>query len=145
MASLALFSGPWPLGTERAFLPEMSIPSQTLLDRRRDRRIRLAGQVCLQPTGLPTTQIGDLVDVSAGGVRIVSEAAADLPVGAEVEVELSLDAHQDPGGPTKLHLHGRGVVVRVGEDEEQRAQYGVALSFAKPLELQQAFSAPDVF
>lgn len=123
----------------------MSTPSHTQLDRRRDRRIRLAGQACLQPSGLRPTQIGDLVDVSAGGVRLVSDATAGLPVGAEVDVELSLDAHQDPGGPTKLHLQGRGVVVRVGEDEEQRAQYVVALSFAKPLEMQQAFDGPDVF
>jgi hypothetical protein len=123
----------------------MATSHDTLLDRRRDRRIRLAGQVCLQARGLRSSQIGDLVDVSAGGVRIVSEAAGDLPVGAEVVVELSLDAHQDPGGPTKIHLHGRGVVVRVGEDAEQRAQYGVALSFAVPLELQPEFGAPEVF
>ena len=123
----------------------MTTSRHTLLDRRRDRRIRLAGQVCLQRIGVPRTQIGDLVDVSAGGVRIVAQAAAGLPVGAVVDVELSLDAHQDPGGPTKVHLQGRGVVVRVGEDEEQRAQYGVALSFARPLELQPAFDAPAVF
>ena len=83
--------------------------------------------------------------MSAGGVRVVAGAAAELQVGAVVEVELSLSAHQDPGGPTKLHLRGRGVVVRLGEDEEQRSQYGVALSFARPLELQREFHGAEVF
>ena len=123
----------------------MTASGNTLLDRRRDRRLRLSGQVCLQRVGRPKSQIGDLIDVSAGGVRLVAEAAAELQVGAVVEVELSLSAHQDPGGPTKLHLRGRGVVVRLGNDEEERAQYGVALSFARPLELQQEFSAAEVF
>jgi hypothetical protein len=115
------------------------------IDRRRDPRVRIAGEAVLRtthagPRGLAASHVrGRLLDVSPTGVCVRIPAPRRLHVGATVQVDLAIDA-ADLGAAAvePVRLQGRGVVVRgvpVG-----RTHTDVALELESALTLYERFS-----
>ena len=81
---------------------------------------------------------GELVDVSAGGMRTRAVDPSELSVGTAVDVEIRLPHDATTRRSPGVDLRGTGVVVRM----EAAGDDGVdaALRFTTPLELREPFS-----
>ena len=102
------------------------------IDRRQDRRLTLAARVRVvrRDGGAGTT--GDLLDVSAGGIRVPAEA---LSAGDDVDVEIRM-REGGRSGPESVQLRGRGIVVRVDSSDAPSA----AIRFTTPLDMREPFA-----
>ena len=82
--------------------------------------------------------LGALVDVSAGGLRLVGSALPLLPGGTAVDVSIEL---VEAGGPTHMtgavKLEGRGVILRV-QPSKQAGAAETAVRFTGPLSMRGA-------
>lgn len=122
-------------------MPALRTPTR---ERRRDPRFQLAGRVRLVLREPLAALEGDLVDVSAGGLRIhaLGEEEA-LLLGQAVEIEVTLRDLGDPSRPPTIRLRGRGDVVR-----RERATSGgsdLAIRLGGPLRFRDDFSSLRVF
>lgn len=133
----------------------MATPPPDPDDRRRDARVVIAAQVRLSPVGQEEEIRADLVDVSAGGVRV--RGPGPFREGTAVRIEILLDRSGGRAGG-EVQLRGQGVVVRtaqpVGETpvgsslgtvSEGRPSLDTALRFTGPLELREPFQQLLVF
>ena len=128
-----------PRGHRACRLAGMS-EAEPVVERRKDRRIGIDARVRLRPQSPDPLGVleGDLVDVSAGGLRAHTFPPPHMEVGEVVRVEIELPAPEgEPHGPGEVHLRGEGVVVRVENDP---LGHGAALRFSGPLEVRDRFA-----
>ena len=116
-------------------------------ERRMDRRLALAARVRIARRDGGTGMTGELLDVSAGGIRMACDLRRGLAAGDDVDVEIRVkEAGRD--GPDTVQLRGRGIVVRV---DRLRAPDGKALAsgtanaaaairFTAPLDMREPFA-----
>jgi hypothetical protein len=113
-------------------------------ERRRDPRFQLSGSVRLVLREPLAALEGDLVDVSAGGLRVhADDASAGMLVGQSVGIEVTLRDLGDPSRPPTIRLRGRGDVVR-----RERAVSGgsdLAVRLGGPLGFREDFASLRVF
>ena len=112
-------------------------------ERRRDPRFALPGMVRVARREPLATVEGSLVDVSAGGLRVRAGDVGALPVGAAVDVEVTVRDVSDPLRPPVMHLRGHGSVVRVFTREREPGELAVRLE--GPLGFREYFSQVRVF
>lgn len=123
-----------------AVMPSVRTPTR---ERRRDPRFALPGMVRLSRSEPLTTLEGSLVDVSAGGLRVRAGDVGALPVGAVVDVEVTVRDVSDPLRPPVIHLRGHGAVVRMLTREREAGELAVRLE--GPLGFREYFSQVRVF
>ena len=122
----------------------MDVRGSGLPERRRDRRLPMAARVRLAPRDGSALVAGELVDVSAGGLRTSAIRPACLIVGTKVDVEIRLTRDDTRLRTTGVDLRGAGIVVRVELSDPERGA-DAALAFTGPLELREPFSQLLVF
>lgn len=116
-------------------LPPPMQSQPTIRERRQDPRVEPSGRVVLAPQRRGSPEEGGLVDVSARGLRIVTETLR-LRMGAEVGVEIHLSETLGMQGRERCVLEGTGRVIWV-RVEEGRCEAGIL--FDRPVRVRQPF------
>ncbi len=110
-------------------------------ERRVERRLAVGGRVRLVPKGRGgPTLTGDLVDVSAGGLRMTAAAHAVLAAGVQVDLAIDLDEGVQPSHAGCLRLVGMGEVVRLQPDERP-GLVQTAVRFTRTLAMREPLDA----
>jgi len=118
----------------------MAVAEAHTPERRRDRRIPMSARVRIAPRESGVGLQGELVDVSAGGLRAHCQPPPSLLAGAEVDVEIRVQAAEKSKQPPVVNLRGTAVVVRIDAREGGAEPFKAALRFTGPLELREPFA-----
>jgi hypothetical protein len=98
------------------------------LDLRRSRRYRVLGTGLFwweRPDGHLQQNGGTIENISDSGVFLASNALP--PVGAHLEMDVSLQSSEI--GASQIQLHGEGTVIRVEWGIDRRKGFGAAIAF----------------
>ena len=102
-----------------------------------DRRLALAARVRIVRRDGGAGMTGELLNVSAGGVRVGCQPRPDLAAGDDVDVEIRVK-EAGRGGADTVQLRGRGIVVRV--DQTTDGEAAAAVRFTAPLDMREPFA-----
>lgn len=103
-----------------------------------DPRLAVAAQVrVIRRDGGPGVS-GEMLDVSAGGVRMACATRQDLVAGDDVEVEIRVKDGGRQDGPDTVQLRGRGIVLRM--DRTPPSGAAAVVRFTAPLDMREPFA-----